>query len=69
VLKATRLAICSRAVTAANDIRDSAKADGGADNATAQSDTTKSTAKAKKDHPEAPDTVIGMQDERGGKGR
>jgi len=45
-----------------------ARAAGGEDNTTAQSDTTNSTAKAKKDHPEAPDVVIGMQDERGGKG-
>lgn len=36
--------------------------------ATRQKDERDSTAKAKKEHPEAPDTVIGMQDERGGKG-
>ncbi|KAF2102559.1 hypothetical protein NA57DRAFT_71548 [Rhizodiscina lignyota] len=36
--------------------------------ATTQSDERNSTAKAKKDHPEAPDVVIGMQDERGRKG-
>ncbi|KAI9714354.1 MAG: hypothetical protein M1820_000315 [Bogoriella megaspora] len=36
--------------------------------ATQQKDTTKSTERAKKEHPEAPDVVIGMQDERGGKG-
>jgi len=36
--------------------------------ATTQSDTRDSTSKAKKDHPESPDVVIGMQDERGGKG-
>lgn len=36
--------------------------------ATTEADERNSTAKAKKDHPEAPDVVIGMQDERGGKG-
>ncbi|KAF2774214.1 hypothetical protein EJ03DRAFT_370325 [Teratosphaeria nubilosa] len=36
--------------------------------ATRQKDERNSTAKAKRDHPEAPDVVIGMQDERGGKG-
>jgi len=36
--------------------------------ATRQKDERNSTSKAKKEHPEAPDTVIGMQDERGGKG-
>ncbi|EKG20802.1 hypothetical protein MPH_01886 [Macrophomina phaseolina MS6] len=36
--------------------------------ATSRKDERSSTAKAKKDHPEAPDVVIGMQDERGGKG-
>ncbi|KAK4993451.1 hypothetical protein LTR50_000381 [Elasticomyces elasticus] len=36
--------------------------------ATSESDSQNSTAKAKKEHPEAPDVVIGMQDERGGKG-
>jgi len=36
--------------------------------ATRQKDERNSTEKAKKDHPEAPDVVIGMQDERGGKG-
>ncbi|KAL9091650.1 MAG: hypothetical protein Q9165_004726 [Trypethelium subeluteriae] len=36
--------------------------------ATQERDTTKSTQQAKKEHPEAPDVVIGMQDERGGKG-
>jgi len=29
-------------------------------------DENNSTERAKKEHPEAPDTVIGMQDERGG---
>ena len=46
----------------------SAKASGSGGAATSQSDSQNSTAKAKKDHPEAPDTVIGMQDERGAKG-
>ncbi|KAF1351012.1 hypothetical protein BDV97DRAFT_397978 [Delphinella strobiligena] len=36
--------------------------------ATSQSDSRSSTKKAKEEHPEAPDVVIGMQDERGGKG-
>lgn len=36
--------------------------------ATQRRDSNDSTAKAKKDNPEAPDVVIGMQDERGGKG-
>ncbi|KAF2432358.1 hypothetical protein EJ08DRAFT_732448 [Tothia fuscella] len=44
-----------------------AKAQGDS-NAAGQKDDQNATAKAKKDHPEAPDTVIGMQDERGGKG-
>jgi hypothetical protein len=39
------------------------------DNVIAEKDQTNSTQKAKKDHPEAPDVVIGMQDERGGRGR
>jgi hypothetical protein len=46
--------------------RSKANASGG--NATGQSDSQGSTAKAKREHPEAPQTVIGMQDERGGKG-
>jgi len=36
--------------------------------ATQRRDSNNSTAKAKKENPEAPDVVIGMQDERGGKG-
>ena len=36
--------------------------------ATQQRDTTKSAEKSKKENPEAPQPVIGMQDERGGKG-
>ncbi|KAF2502817.1 hypothetical protein BU16DRAFT_521480 [Lophium mytilinum] len=44
------------------------KATGEGGTATEQSDSQGATAKAKKEHPEAPDTVIGMQDERGGKG-
>ncbi|TKA83331.1 hypothetical protein B0A55_00617 [Friedmanniomyces simplex] len=46
----------------------SAKAQDTGGQATRQKDERGSTAKAKKDHPEAPDVVIGMQDERGGKG-
>ncbi|KAK5739529.1 hypothetical protein LTR17_005218 [Elasticomyces elasticus] len=46
----------------------SAKAQDTGGQATRQKDERNSTAKAKKDHPEAPDVVIGMQDERGGKG-
>ncbi|KAK8154576.1 hypothetical protein IWX90DRAFT_58506 [Phyllosticta citrichinensis] len=37
-------------------------------NATARRDELRSTERAKKEHPEAPDVVIGMQDERGQKG-
>ncbi|KAK7529638.1 uncharacterized protein J3D65DRAFT_174010 [Phyllosticta citribraziliensis] len=37
-------------------------------NATARRDELHSTERAKKEHPEAPDVVIGMQDERGQKG-
>ncbi|KAI4742076.1 hypothetical protein E4T50_07474 [Aureobasidium sp. EXF-12298] len=36
--------------------------------ATQRRDSNNSTSQAKKEHPEAPDVVIGMQDERGGKG-
>ena len=36
--------------------------------ATQRKDVDKSTEKAKKENPEAPDVVIGMQDERGGRG-
>ncbi|KAG9515074.1 hypothetical protein KCU71_g10899, partial [Aureobasidium melanogenum] len=36
--------------------------------ATQRRDANNSTSKAKKENPEAPDVVIGMQDERGGKG-
>ncbi|KAK3063599.1 hypothetical protein LTS18_014257 [Coniosporium uncinatum] len=45
-----------------------AKANNEGGSATSQSDARSSTERAKKDHPEAPDVVIGMQDERGGKG-
>ncbi|KAH9826022.1 hypothetical protein Tdes44962_MAKER03805 [Teratosphaeria destructans] len=47
--------------------RDARQQDTGG-HATRQKDERNSTAKAKRDHPEAPDVVIGMQDERGGKG-
>ncbi|KAK0865208.1 hypothetical protein LTS02_005524 [Friedmanniomyces endolithicus] len=46
----------------------SAKAQDTGGQAVREKDERNSTAKAKKDHPEAPDVVIGMQDERGGKG-
>lgn len=36
--------------------------------ATEESDAQKGKEKAKKEFPEAPDTAIGFQDERGGKG-
>ncbi|KAG9761921.1 hypothetical protein KCU75_g10312, partial [Aureobasidium melanogenum] len=36
--------------------------------ATQRRDSNNSTSKAKKENPESPDVVIGMQDERGGKG-
>ncbi|GAB7350391.1 hypothetical protein MBLNU459_g1012t1 [Dothideomycetes sp. NU459] len=45
-----------------------AKSRGEGGSATTESDSRGSTQQAKKDHPEAPDVVIGMQDERGGKG-
>jgi len=45
-----------------------AKANDQGGTATQRRDSNNSTAQAKKEHPEAPDTVIGMQDERGGKG-
>jgi len=44
-----------------------AKEEGNVDVATSQSDIGTGTKKAKREHPKAPD-VIGMQDERGGKG-
>jgi hypothetical protein len=42
-----------------------APAEGGKDNATASKDTENTTERTKKEFPKAPDTVIGMQDERG----
>lgn len=36
--------------------------------ATERRDSAGGVAKAKKEHPEAPDPAIGMQDERGGRG-
>lgn len=36
--------------------------------ATSESDQTNANKRAKEDHPEAPGPVIGMNDERGGKG-
>lgn len=49
-------------------VRGRAKARNEGGSATSQSDSRSSTKKAKDEHPEAPDVVIGMQDERGGKG-
>lgn len=43
-----------------------AKESGGKDDATSERDTHNSNEKAKKDHPEAPSPVVGMNDERGG---
>ncbi|KXL47586.1 hypothetical protein M433DRAFT_173214 [Acidomyces richmondensis BFW] len=48
--------------------RDRARAHDTGGNATRERDENDSTAKAKQENPEAPDVVIGMQDERGGKG-
>ncbi|KAK5128620.1 hypothetical protein LTR08_004039 [Meristemomyces frigidus] len=50
------------------DISRSSKAQDTGGQAVREKDERNSTEKAKKDHPEAPDVVIGMQDERGGKG-
>lgn len=48
---------------------DRARAVGGTDTTTSQSDSTDSAKKAKQEHPEAADNAgIGMQDERGAKG-
>ncbi|KAF2721920.1 hypothetical protein K431DRAFT_284369 [Polychaeton citri CBS 116435] len=44
------------------------RAEGDGGTATTQKDDRSNTARAKKEHPEAPDVVIGMQDERGTKG-
>ncbi|KAF2758367.1 hypothetical protein EJ05DRAFT_510303 [Pseudovirgaria hyperparasitica] len=48
--------------------QDRNKQNGTGGSATTGADQRNSTAKAKKDHPEAPDVIIGMQDERGAKG-
>lgn len=42
------------------------RASGDGSAATSERDDTNQNAKAKKDHPEAPGPVIGMNDERGG---
>ncbi|KAF2686695.1 hypothetical protein K458DRAFT_416050 [Lentithecium fluviatile CBS 122367] len=47
---------------------DSAKNNSSGGNATEGSDSAGGVAKAKREHPEAPDPAIGMQDERGGRG-
>ncbi|KAF1981606.1 hypothetical protein K402DRAFT_408287 [Aulographum hederae CBS 113979] len=44
------------------------KAQGSGGSATSQSDSRNSTKRTKEEHPESP-VIIGMQDERGGKGR
>lgn len=46
----------------------SKKAAGTGGHATEEKDSAGSVSKAKKEHPEAPDPAIGMQDERGGRG-
>lgn len=45
-----------------------ANAKGSTDTATARFDASKSAERVKEDHPEGPDTLLGMQDERGRKG-
>ncbi|KEQ80742.1 hypothetical protein M438DRAFT_241085, partial [Aureobasidium pullulans EXF-150] len=52
--------------TAAKGQESKSRGEGGT--ATQRRDANNSTAKAKQENPEAPDVVIGMQDERGGKG-
>jgi hypothetical protein len=42
--------------------------EGSGGNATEGKDSAGGVAKAKREHPEAPDPAIGMQDERGGRG-
>ena len=46
----------------------SANKTGSGGNATEAKDSAGGVAKAKREHPEAPDPAIGMQDERGGRG-
>jgi hypothetical protein len=46
----------------------SAKANKEGGQATEERDSAGGVAKAKREHPEAPDPAIGMQDERGGRG-
>ncbi|KAF2151068.1 hypothetical protein K461DRAFT_322380 [Myriangium duriaei CBS 260.36] len=45
-----------------------AKKTGSGGQATSQKDSRDNVSRAKQDHPEAPDTAIGFQDERGSKG-
>ena len=52
-----------------NLLTGSARSNGDGGQAVNRKDEHGSTAKAKKDHPEAPDVVLGMQDERGRKGQ
>lgn len=44
---------------------DKASTGGAQDNATGSKDSQNATNRAKEEFPEAPDTIIGMQDERG----
>ncbi|KAI9882140.1 MAG: hypothetical protein M1823_006117 [Watsoniomyces obsoletus] len=60
------LDVHSEAATAGREDRSKGK-DGLAQSAT-ESEARNSNERAKKDHPEAPGPVIGMNDERGGKG-
>ncbi|KAF2729365.1 hypothetical protein EJ04DRAFT_414288, partial [Polyplosphaeria fusca] len=53
---------------AAKEAQHSAKEKGTGGNATEQKDSVGGVKKAKKEFPEAPDPVVGMQDERGGRG-
>lgn len=59
---------CTSFVVVANSSTCSDHDAGTGGNATARRDETQSTQRAKEEHPEAPDVVIGMQDERGQKG-
>ncbi|KAF1962143.1 hypothetical protein CC80DRAFT_531110 [Byssothecium circinans] len=52
----------------AKNAMDSAHASGTGGHATEGKDSAGGKSKAKKEHPEAPDPAIGMQDERGGRG-
>jgi hypothetical protein len=49
-------------------MRSSANKSGSGGHATEERDSAGGVEKAKREHPEAPDPAIGMQDERGGRG-